>query len=171
MSRLVDKKYLTKVGPGLYLYPGKSRFGNVLPKEAELVKLFLKSSDFLVFSTNLYNQLGLGITQLKNETFVYNNKRHGEFELSGNKFSFKRPNNGFPRKLTKEFLFVDLMNNLKVYIISDDIPSNHPEFKNWIWLDPELLPEKAISFKKNVYRKINEIFIPMINNFNASNYN
>ena len=36
---------------------------------------------------------------------------------------------------------------------------------------PELLPEKAISFKKNVYKKINEIFIPMINNFNASNYN
>ena len=46
---------------------------------------------------------------------------------------------------------------------------NHPEFKNWIWLDPKLLPEKAISFKKNVYRKINEIFIPIINNFNASN--
>ena len=52
-----------------------------------------------------------------------------------------------------------------------DINTNHPEFKDWIWLDPELLPEKAISFKKNVYRKINEIFIPMINNFNASNYN
>ena len=52
-----------------------------------------------------------------------------------------------------------------------DINTNHPEFKNWIWLDPELLPEKAISFKKDVYRKINEIFIPMIKNFNASNFN
>ena len=45
------------------------------------------------------------------------------------------------------------------------------KFKDWIWLDPELLPEKAISFKKDVYSKINEIFIPMIKNFNASNFN
>ena len=52
-----------------------------------------------------------------------------------------------------------------------DINTNHPEFKDWIWLDPELLPEKAISFKKDVYRKINKIFIPMIKNFNASNFN
>ena len=52
-----------------------------------------------------------------------------------------------------------------------DINTNHPEFKNWIWLDPALLPEKAISFKKDVYRKVNRVFIPIINNFNASNYN
>ena len=52
-----------------------------------------------------------------------------------------------------------------------DIKTNDPEFKNWIWLNPELLPKKAISFKKDVYRKINEIFIPMIKNFNASNFN
>ena len=52
-----------------------------------------------------------------------------------------------------------------------DINTNHPEFKNWIWLNPELLPKKAISFKKDVYRKINKIFIPMIKNFNASNFN
>ena len=52
-----------------------------------------------------------------------------------------------------------------------DINTNHPEFKDWIWLEPKLLPEKAISFKKDVYRKINKIFIPMINNFNASNFN
>ena len=52
-----------------------------------------------------------------------------------------------------------------------NINTNYPEFKNWIWLNPELLPKKAISFKKDVYRKINEIFIPLINNFNASNFN
>ena len=33
--------------------------------------------------------------------------------LSGREFNFKRPNNFFPDKLTKEFLLLDLMNNLK----------------------------------------------------------
>ncbi len=64
---------------------------------------------------------------------------------------------------------------LLFYFMGDDkeidIKTNNPEFKNWIWLNPELLPEKAISFKKDVYSKINKIFIPMINNFNASNHN
>jgi hypothetical protein len=67
-----------------------------------------------MFATNLYNTLGLGLTQLKNETVVYNNKRHGAILLSGRQFNFKRPNNFFPDKLTKEFLLLDLMNNLKL---------------------------------------------------------
>ena len=65
-----------------------------------------------------------------------------------------------------EFHDFDNLNNKEI-----DINTNHPEFKNWIWLNPVLLPEKAISFKKDVYRKINETFIPIINNFNASNFN
>ena len=52
-----------------------------------------------------------------------------------------------------------------------DIKTNNPEFKDWIWLDPKLLPDKAISFKKEIYRRINKIFIPIIINFNASNSN
>ena len=49
-----------------------------------------------------------------------------------------------------------------------DINTNHPEFKNWLWLNPKLLPERAISFKKDVYKKINKIFVPMLNNFNST---
>ena len=49
-----------------------------------------------------------------------------------------------------------------------NINTSHPEFKNWLWLSPKLLPERAISFKKDVYKKINKIFIPMLNNFNST---
>jgi putative (di)nucleoside polyphosphate hydrolase len=46
-----------------------------------------------------------------------------------------------------------------------NINTLNPEFRNWIWLNPLKLPEKAISFKKNVYMKINEVFIPMLENY------
>ena len=49
-----------------------------------------------------------------------------------------------------------------------NINTSNPEFKDWVWLNPEKLPEKAISFKKGIYIKINEIFIPVLNNFNSS---
>lgn len=112
VKRLLDEGLLKKVGPGLYLRPKKGRFGDVALKEQELVKAFLKSDDFLIFSTNFYNSLGLGLTQLKNETVVYNKKRYEPVTLSGRKYYFKRPNNAYPDKLTAEFLLVDLMNNL-----------------------------------------------------------
>ena len=61
---------------------------------------------------------------------------------------------------------------LLFHFLGDDkeinINTKHPEFKNWVWLDPETLPEKAIFFKKDVYKKINKIFIPILNNFNST---
>ena len=50
-----------------------------------------------------------------------------------------------------------------------NINTLNPEFRNWIWLNPLKLPEKAISFKKGVYMKINEVFIPMLENYIAAN--
>src|SRR5579872_1398005 len=114
VKRLVEQGLLHKVGPGLYLSPKKSRFGNVPASEHELIKEFLKTDDFLMVSPNLYNTLELGLTQLRNEMVVYNTKRHERILLSGREYNFKRPNNGFPPVLTKEFLVVDLMNNLNI---------------------------------------------------------
>jgi hypothetical protein len=55
--------------------------------------------------------LGVGTTQLYDKTVVYNHKRHGQFSLGGRTFDF-RVKPVFPRKLSKEFLLVDLINNL-----------------------------------------------------------
>lgn len=112
IKRLLDEGLLKKVGPGLYLLPKKSRYGLLPANEHQLVSGFLKTDDYLMFSPNDYNSLRVGLTQLRNETFVYNNKRHEKVRLGRRNFNFKRPNNGFPKKLTKEFLLVDLMNNL-----------------------------------------------------------
>ena len=51
-------------------------------------------------------------TQFYNSTLVYNHKRHGVFKLGNRQFDFRvKPR--FPKKLTAEFLFVDLLNNLE----------------------------------------------------------
>ncbi len=45
------------------------------------------------------------------------------------------------------------------------VQTSHPEFRNWQWLNIEELTEKAIYFKKRVYRKINKSFHPLIKNY------
>jgi len=111
LKQLVKDGTLQKLSQGLYYYPMKASFGNVPPEDEKLVRAFLKSSDFLLTSPNLYNSLGVGTTQLYNTRIVYNHKRHGLFKLSGKVFDF-RLKHKFPQKLSKEFLFVDLLNNL-----------------------------------------------------------
>ncbi|RLJ16090.1 hypothetical protein DJ031_17595 [bacterium endosymbiont of Escarpia laminata] len=108
---LVDEGVLQKLQNGLYYYPKASVFGRVPADERELVRSFLKEDDFLLTSPNAYNTLGLGTTQLYNNRVVYNHKRHGRFTLGGLSFEFRRKPR-FPRKLSEEFLLVDLLNNL-----------------------------------------------------------
>lgn len=112
LKQLQEEGYLKKVGPGLYLLPQKSRFGDVPASAQQVVNVFLKTDDFVLVSPNYYNGLGLGLTQLRNEVFVYNKKRHGDVKLSNRTYRFKVKVKGFPKKLTKEYLLVDLVNNL-----------------------------------------------------------
>jgi Family of unknown function (DUF6088) len=111
LKQLVNAGDLEKLAQGLYYAPKSSAFGRVPPKDEELVEAFLKDEDFLIFSPNSYNSLGLGTTQLYNKTVVYNHKRHGVFKLGNRSFEFRvKPR--FPKKMDKEFLFIDLLNNL-----------------------------------------------------------
>jgi hypothetical protein len=111
LSELVKSGTLKKVAPGLYYQPKASRFGNLPPDDHQLVEAFLRDKHFLMFSPSAYNSVGAGTTQLYNSTVVYNHKRHGVFKLGNREFHFKvKPR--FPKKLTTEFLFVDLLNNI-----------------------------------------------------------
>jgi hypothetical protein len=111
LSQLTKDGTLRKLGQGLYYAPKKSKFGVVPPNDHDLVERFLKDTSFLLVSPNVYNSLGLGLTQLYNTTWVYNHKRHGEFLLHGKNLLFKLKS-AFPVTLSKEFLVIDLMNNL-----------------------------------------------------------
>jgi hypothetical protein len=111
LKQLVDAGTLTKLAPGLYAYPKETAFGKAPAKDHELVETFLRDRRFLLASPNAYNMLGVGTTQLYDKTVVYNHKRHGSFTLGGRTFDFRvRPS--FPRTLNREFLLVDLVNNL-----------------------------------------------------------
>ncbi len=111
LGELVENQTLQKLSHGLYYYPKETVFGVVPPEEKALIRSFLKDDEFLLTSPNAYNMLGVGTTQLYNKRTVYNHKRHGEFDLGGRTFFFHlKPR--FPKKLTSEFLLVDLVNNL-----------------------------------------------------------
>jgi hypothetical protein len=111
LKKLVSDGTLTKLAGGLYLYPKATVFGRAPPEDDKLVGSFLKDDRFLLASPNAYNSLGVGTTQLYDKTVVYNHKRHGDFVLGGRKFTF-RMKPSFPRTLSREFLLVDLVNNL-----------------------------------------------------------
>lgn len=111
LQDLVKDGTLEKLSGGLYYVPRLSVFGKTPADEHELVTAFLKDDDFVVTSPNDYNALGLGTSQLYNERRVYNKKRHGKFKLGNRTFNFVRKP-FVPGKLTKEFLLVDLVNNL-----------------------------------------------------------
>ncbi len=112
LKQLQEDGTLVKLSGGLYYYPKKTVFGNAPADDKALVTAFLKDNRFLLTSPNAYNALGVGTTQLYNETVVYNHKRHGRYELGGRVFDFRmKPH--VPKSLSEEFLLVDLVNNLE----------------------------------------------------------
>lgn len=112
LRELVAAGKLKKLAQGLYHAPKQSNFGPLPPADEQVVGGFLRDKDFLVFSPSAYNAVGLGTTQLYNRTLVYNRKRHGVFRLGNRQFDFRmKPR--FPKRLTPEFLYVDLLNNLE----------------------------------------------------------
>lgn len=111
LTQLQKEKSLFKLSGGLYYCPKESPFGPVPPSDHELVKAFLKDDRFLLTTPNDYNNLGVGTTQLYNETVVYNHKRHGIFKLGMRSFRFVLKHH-FPSDLSDEFLLVDLVNHI-----------------------------------------------------------
>jgi len=111
LKQLVDDGTLKKLSHGLYFYPKKTAFGDAPPDEKILIKAFLNDDRFLITSPNAYNTLGVGATQLYNETVVYNHKRHGQLSLGKRIFDFRKKS-FFPQELSDVFLLVDLVNNV-----------------------------------------------------------
>jgi hypothetical protein len=111
LRQAVQSGALTKLASGLYLAPRPTEFGQAPADDATLLRTFLKGGDFLVVPPGAYNALGVGLTQLQDRTVVYNHKRRGTFMLGRRAFEF-RMKAAFPARLTREFLMVDLVNNL-----------------------------------------------------------
>jgi hypothetical protein len=132
LAQLTKEGTLIKLNQGLYYAPKPSKFGAVLPNDRQVVERFLKDDDFLLVSPNSFNSLGLGLTQLYNTTWVYNHKRKGEFQLNGKTFEFKLKSS-FPKNISKEYLLVDLLNNLEILaedqtLVLENLPDNVGRF-------------------------------------------
>ena len=132
LAQLTKDGTLIKLNQGLYYSPKQSKFGAVPPDDRQVVACFLKDEDFLLISPNTFNSLGLGLTQLYNTTWVYNHKRKGEFQLNGKTFEFKLKSS-FPKNISREYLLVDLLNNLENLAedqtqIINKLASNLPNF-------------------------------------------
>ena len=111
LRQLQAEGTLSKLSGGLYYASKVTEFGRTPPGDEAAVRAFLRDDRFLLSSPNAYNVLGVGATQLYNQTVVYNHKRHGTFTLGGRTFDFRmKPR--FPASLSEEFLLVDLLNNL-----------------------------------------------------------
>lgn len=158
LDTLVKEGTLNKLSQGLYAYPKQSVFGKTPPDEEDLVRGFLKDDRFLLTSPNYYNSLGVGTTQLYNEKTVYNHKRHGEFTLGNRTFMFRiKPY--FPKKLTQEFLFVDLVNNLRT-LAEDQSEVLNKVISKVRTIDKKKL-ERNVALYGNAYTK--KLFASLLN--------
>ena len=151
LHELVSTGLLKKLAQGLYYAPKQSNFGPLPPTDEQVVRGFLRDKDFLVFSPSSYNTVGLGTTQLYNSTLVYNHKRHGVFRLGNRQFDFRvKPR--FPQKLTPEFLYVDLLNNLGELAEDRDAVLNQARTK-LLSFNPSRLQEALDSYGNMATRK------------------
>ena len=151
LRELVSMGKLQKLAPGLYHAPKQSNFRPIPPADDQVVKGFLRDKEFLVFSPSSYNAVGLGTTQLYNRTLVYNHKRHGVFRLGNRQFDFRvKPR--FPKKLSREFLYVDLLNNLEELAEDRDVVLSQARSKLPSF-DMDRLQEAIESYGNMVTRK------------------
>jgi len=111
LAEAITDGALQKLAQGLYYAPKKTAFGIVPPDEDQLIKVFLKGDDYLITSPNYYNTLGLGSTQIYNTKRIYNHKRHEDIKLGNRIYQFRRKPK-FPKKLSQEYIVIDMLNNL-----------------------------------------------------------
>lgn len=144
LKELTDAGDLVKAAPGIYYAPKATAFGKAPADEKSLVQSYLKDDSFLITNPSAYNALGVGATQLYNRTVVYNRKRHGDVELGGRKFEFRvKPH--FPKKLTREFMMVDLVNNL------DSLAEDHETVLSQLRSKVQDVDRSALSQAANRY--------------------
>ena len=158
VAELVNDGTLQKVSSGVYYYPKKSVFGQLPPEDTALVRAFLKDDKFLITTPNAYNTLGVGTTQLYNTTTVYNHKRHGKFKLGNRTFDFHMKHY-FPDTLTKEFLLIDLINNL------DQLAEDPQQILKSVAVKLKLMDHKRLVQLNHSYASIRakKILSPMLN--------
>ena len=87
-----------------------TKFGPAPPDRRDLLRAFLEGDTFVITGPPVWNNLGLGSTQMFAHPLVYNRKRSGLFNLGGRTFDLRRVQ--FPDQPTLEWFVVDFLENL-----------------------------------------------------------
>ena len=107
---------------------------------------------------------GLGTTQLHNKRVVYNHKRHGNFTLGRQEVWQLQSKPHFPRKLSAEFLLVDMVGNLKQ--LADDQPDMLARITEKVGkMDKRKL---ALALSKYGNTRSKRILMPLLQNTNVT---
>ena len=109
-QNLVQEGKLRKLRNGLFYVPKKGTFGDVPPSEDAILKALFGSNSYLKTGPSVWNSLGLGTTAVEAIPLIYNKSKTGLEQIGRKKFEFRRVR--FPRKPSKEFFVVDLLQNL-----------------------------------------------------------
>ena len=125
------------MGHGNQLHKINNRCHAYQNRHQFFVQSFLKDDRFLLLTPNFYNSLGVGTTQLYNKKIVYNHKRHGKFILGNREFEFQLKHH-FPKKVSEEFLLVDLANNL------DNLAEDRSEILRKLLVKASQLPQRKL---------------------------
>ncbi|MDE2038844.1 MAG: hypothetical protein KGO96_11825 [Elusimicrobia bacterium] len=112
LKTLVGSGQVRRLGYGLYCRARKAPSGDALSHERELLRAFLKTDDFLLASYDDFASLGLGLTPPRGRRLVYNHKRSGDIVVGAKRWTFRRVPE-YPKKSSKEYLLVDLLNQLR----------------------------------------------------------
>ena len=109
-ASLVKRGLLRRLRSGLFYAPKRGAFGEVSPSEAALLKGYFGGKPYLRSGPSVWNALGLGTTAVESVPLVYNTTKTGTETLGDKQFEFRRVK--FPRKVDREYLVVDLFENL-----------------------------------------------------------
>lgn len=107
---LVKKGLFQRLRHGLFYAPRRSAFGEVPPSETALLKGYFGGKPYLRTGPSVWNTLGLGTTAVESVPLVYNTTKSGVDTLGKKRFEFRRVK--FPTKVDREYLVVDLFENL-----------------------------------------------------------
>jgi len=112
IERLIKKGIIKRVSPGIFFKPKQTVFGELLPKEEEILKPYLyKNGNRIAYITGiyLYNKLGL-TTQIPQTIKIASRER----EIKVNKSNLKvKPAKSYVDVTNKNFQYLEILDAIK----------------------------------------------------------
>ncbi len=136
IERLIKKGIIKRISPGIFFKPKQTIFGELLPKEEEILKPYLyKNGSRIAYITGiyLYNKLGL-TTQIPQTIKIASREK----EVKVNKSNLKiKPAKSYIDVTNKNFQYLEILDTIK-------------DFKKI----PDLNTENGISILLNILKEL-----------------